>query len=138
MDKLTKVLKVRVQEEQDSATALAQSRQALLQAEQQKEQLDELTNEYRRQHAEIGSASVSRFKQFNRFYSQLNVAVTAQQDVLERLADEESRQSEAFISRHKDRRALEMLLEQRDLAHKTEQLRRERRSARGQQTKPLV
>jgi flagellar export protein FliJ len=138
LDKLHKVLRVRVQAEQDSASILAQSQQAKAQAEDQQQQLNELTAEYRRQHGEAVEGSVHRFRQFQLFYSQLSIAVAAQREIVAKLTVAEDQHTADFMSRHRDRRALEELLQQRDLAHKTERLKAERRAHIQARTKPMV
>ena len=137
MDKLTRVLKVRKQQEDDSAAALARSQQAHAQAQAQQGSLTALTAEYREQHASLTTGGIQRFRQFQLFYAQLTAAVNAQQDVIDKLAESEAQDARVFVSRHKDRRALELLLEQRDLAHKTRRLKAERRSQGRPQPKPL-
>jgi flagellar biosynthesis chaperone FliJ len=138
MDKLAKVLKVRAQREQESAVALAKSKLARAQAQAQQQQLDELTAHYRHQHGEVMQASVHRFSQFQRFYRQLAVAVAAQREIVERLVATESRDTADFITLHKDRRALEELLKQRELTHKTGLLRAARRLQGQPQRDPMV
>ena len=138
MDKLTRVLKLRKQQEQDSAAELAYSQQARAQAEAQQNNLKALTAEYRQQHAGVVQDNVHRFRQFQRFYAQLNAAVCAQQEVVAKLAASEAQDARAFVKRHQDRRALEILLQQRDLTHKTERLKAERRSHRRLSPKPMV
>ena len=138
VDKLHKVLKVREEQEKASAQALAARQRAREQAELQQDQLAELTAEYRRQHAEVRQTTAHHFLQFQRFYAQLNVAVTAQQDVVEKTVDAERHETERYLHHHKERRALEELLQKRDQAHKTAIHRRERRAQRPPQRGPLV
>ena len=138
MDKLDKVLKVRAQAEQDSASVLAQSQQAKAEAEEQQQQLDQLTAEYRRQYGEIVGGNVQRFRQFQRFYNQLSIAVAAQREIVAKLTVVEDQHTANYLSRHKDRRVLEELLQQRDLAHKTERIKAERRAHIQARSKPMV
>lgn len=138
MDKLSKVLKVRVQQEQESASQLARSQAARAQAENQQQQLDDLTEQYRRQHSEVVQGGAYRFSQFQRFYQQLTVAVNAQREIVEKTVQAEARDAANFVAQHKDRRVLEELLQQRDLAHKTKRLRAERRALLQRPANPLV
>ncbi len=138
MDKLSKVLKVRAQQEQESAAQLASSQAARSQAEAQQRQLDELTAQYRQQHSEVVQGGAHRFSQFQRFYAQLTVAVNAQRDIVEKATQAEAYDEARFIERHKDRRALEELLQQRDLAHKTKRLRAQRRTLMQPPANPMV
>lgn len=138
MDKLERVLKLRKQQEQDSAAALAASQQARSKAEAQQADLEALTQEYRQQQLRGSQNSVHHLRQFQRFYAQLAAAVNAQQEVVAKLAAAEAQNAQALVRRHQDRRALEILLQQRDLAHKTKRLKAERRSHRRPTHKPMV
>ena len=138
MDKLDKILKLRTQQEQDQAGNLSQARAARSEAEQQQQQLAELTLDYREKFSLLESTNVHQLKQFQLFYTQLNKAVIAQGRMVDTLICDEEQQHDIFVTRHKDRRSLERLLEQRDTHHKTKSLRSERRAAIRPQSKPLV
>ncbi len=127
MDKLHKVLKIRRQQEDESAAQLALSQAAVAEAEAKREQLNELMEEYRRRHLDTAEAHPARLAEFNRFYSQLKGAVEAQGQVVADLERIERQSTDAYLVRYRERLALQRLLEERELAHKSEALRRERR-----------
>lgn len=137
LDKLNKVLKVRKQHEKVSAQVLAERQQARQAAEKQQQDLADLAADYRKQHVQVTQTNANHFLQFQRFYEQLNAAVEAQEQVVARNVELENLQSDEYIARHRERRALEELLLKRDLAHKTEQIRRSRRAQNPTHKRPL-
>lgn len=138
MHKLEKVLKWRAQLEQESAQALAACRIQRHQAEQQQDQLDTLAEDYRQQHLKRDSGHAHRYQQFLLFFAQLGQAVQAQQSVVKRLTVQESEQVARYVSCHKERLALEKLLEQREAAHKIAQARKDRRAQGPGRLNPMV
>jgi flagellar protein FliJ len=138
MDKLQKVLQVRAKQEKASAQKLAARQRDREQAQQQQQQLDDLSAEYRTQHSQVQHTTAQHFVQFQRFYAQLNVAVRAQQEVVDKCVDAEHSEAQRYLDHHKERRALEELLQRRDQAHKKALNRRERRAQRPPQKGPVV
>ncbi|XOV81521.1 MAG: flagellar export protein FliJ [bacterium] len=138
MDKLEKVLKWRVQLEKSSAEELAMCREQLEQAQQQQAELGRLELDYRNQHLAKKQASSASYQQFLLFYQHLSQAVQAQEGVVSRLQARESAQLQSYVVCHQDRRALETLLQQREVAHKTETARKDRKLQRPGQINPMV
>ncbi len=127
MDKLRKVLKIRRQQEDESAAQLAVSQAAVAEAQTKRTQLSELMAEYRRRHLEAAESHPATLAAFNRFYSQLKGAVDAQGQVVADLERIERQNTDAYLVRYRERLALQRLLEERELAHKSEALRKARR-----------
>ena len=138
MDKLEKVLKWRAQLEKNSAELLAAGRAQRAQAEQQHNELERLAQEYREQHLMKKQASALQHQHFLRFYEQLNLALQAHDAVVTRLETQESTLVEKYVVCHRDRRALEKLLQQREAAHKTDVARKDRRMQRPGRSNPMV
>jgi len=138
MDKLEKVLKWRARLEQESAQALAACRMQRQQAEQQQDQLDTLADDYRLEHLKRASGHAHRYQQFLLFFAQLGQAVQAQQSVVKRLAAQESEQVARYVNCHKERLALEKLLQQREAAHKIALVRKARRAQGPGRLNPMV
>ena len=128
MDKLHKVLRVRQQREQEQAQIMARSQAATQAAAEKRAELETLMEDYRRQHAELAGNHAEKFRQFERFFTELAKAVQAQQQVLTKLEQVEARDTEAFLTCYRERLALERMLEQRELAHKSERIKKARRS----------
>ncbi len=128
MDKLHKVLRLRQQRETEQAEAMARSQAATQAAAAKHAELTALMEDYRSKHSELAGGHAEKLRHFERFFAELARAVQAQQQVLTRLREVEARDTEVYLGCYRERRALERMLEQRELAHKTDRIRRERRN----------
>ncbi len=135
--KLDKILQLRQLKENESAGALARTRRARQAAEDKARELHEITGQYRDSHQQQPAFDPYMLKQFREFYGQLARAAQAQAVEVERAVQAEKVVMNHYISHHADRKALENLLEQRDLAHKNEEKRKARRAEPTRRKGPL-
>ncbi len=128
MDKLHNVLKIKRQQEDESAAQLARSQADVAAAQAKQHELLDLMEEYRRRHLDAPGAHPARLAEFNRFYTQLKGAVEAQGQIVANLERVEAQNTDTYLVRYRERLVLQRLLEERELAHKTAVLRKERRA----------
>ncbi len=126
--KLEKILKLRQMKEQETAGALVRTRMAREQAQAKAEELQQITDEYRDAHEQQRVLNPFMLRQFREFYGQLNKAAKAQNNEIELALQAEAVVMNHFRGHYADRRALEELLKKRELAHKNDEKRAERKN----------
>lgn len=136
-NKLTKVLRLRQLKENESAAALARTRQARAAAEEKSTELAQITGQYHEDHQSQQAFTPFMLRQFREFYGQLKKAARAQSMEVERSMQAEATVMRHYLGHYSERRALENLMEQRELTHKYEEKKAQRKSQRSTRMTPL-
>ncbi|MEM9620764.1 MAG: hypothetical protein AAF993_03890 [Pseudomonadota bacterium] len=135
--KLDKILQLRRLKENETAAALARTRDVRVSAEDKSAELAEITGQYRDKHTGQQTFSPFLLRQFREFYGQLNKAAHLQNMELERARQAENTVLAHFHGHYLERRALESLIAQRELTHKYEEKKAQRKSQRASRKGPL-
>jgi len=136
-NKLQKVLRLRQLKENESAAALARTRQARAAAEDKSSEIAEITGQYHHDHQAQQAFTPFMLRQCREFYGQLKKAAQAQNMEVERAMQAEATVMRHYLGHYSERRALENLMAQRELTHKYEEKKAQRKSQRAARTTPL-
>ena len=136
--KLERVLEVRKRAEDARARTLAQARGAHKAARAQLDELSGLAESYRAEHAATPPTSAAVLRQFRQFYGQLRQALDTHDATLDALHQDVLRNQAQFAETFKARKALEKVIERRELVHRKEAKRVERKAIDSLRANPLV
>jgi flagellar export protein FliJ len=136
-NKIGKLIRLRVQAEEQTQRQLAAVQEKLHEAELQLDALRTMADEYKANYLSSMPQTGSHMDQFVQFYSRLSQALGAQNQLVNTLVDDVRRARERYLTAYQARRGLEKLLEKRDQLHKIEALRKERRQSQPRR-QPMV
>ncbi|NOX49175.1 MAG: hypothetical protein GXP16_01390 [Gammaproteobacteria bacterium] len=126
--KLDKILKLREMVKLRSAKKLAASQFSHDKAAEQAQELSSLSSRYCQEHAENPPVNVQELVLFRRFYQQLAYAGAAQDQVVSQRLAVLHQDKFRYLRNYSDAKALAQMLASRDVAHKLEMQRKQRRN----------